>query len=258
MVGKPSVFVGQVFTNNQGEEAVLIKYESARKVMLEFKDDHSFKGYYEVGDIKNGSFKNPYNKSVCGVGYLGVGRHRATDCGVLTPAYRAWTGALTRCYSEESRHKWESYKDCTVHEDWHNFQVFAEWYSSQENFGCGYHLDKDLLVQGNRVYSEDTCCLIPEQVNYAIAGKKSSSRGVPEGVCVDKRYNKYNSSISRFGRDVYLGFFEDAEEAHKVYRVAKKEYLIELAELFKGKISKSAYLALLNWSLDIEKGVTEL
>lgn len=70
---------------------------------------------------------------------------------------------LRRCYDKEFQLKNKSYQGCTVCEEWHNFQNFAEWF--YQNYFDGACLDKDLLCCGNKTYSPDKCCLITRSLN---------------------------------------------------------------------------------------------
>lgn len=66
-----------------------------------------------------------------------------------------------------------SYADVVVSLEFLNFQKFATWYYRQP--GCmekGWHLDKDLLsMPGKRIYSPDTCCFLPSEINNALRAK---------------------------------------------------------------------------------------
>ena len=63
---------------------------------------------------------------------------------------------------------------------------------------------------------------------------------------------KYRASIKRYGKHINLGRFECKFEAFQTYKGAKEAYLKELAEKWKGKIDNRAYLALINYEVDID------
>ncbi|MCX2693707.1 hypothetical protein OO256_22145 [Pseudomonas sp. DCB_CB] len=65
------------------------------------------------------------------------------------PFYKAWTGMLERCYSEKFQIRNPTYQDCSASSDWLAFSSFRAWMSRQDHEGK--HLDKDLLVPGNKV-----------------------------------------------------------------------------------------------------------
>lgn len=77
-----------------------------------------------------------------------------------------------RCYSEAYQRRFPTYRDCSVCDDWHVFESFREHVSGLENFDKlgtqDLHLDKDLLVPGNRVYGPGLVALVCPQVNASV------------------------------------------------------------------------------------------
>ncbi len=93
---------------------------------------------------------------------------------------------LERCYSEKRQKIQPTYKDCTVHADWRNYQLFAKWY--YENYpsdGEKYDIDKDILVEGNRVYSPEACMFVTRKENTVKALAKSYAFVSPDGIEVE-------------------------------------------------------------------------
>jgi hypothetical protein len=165
--------------------------------------------------LKNGKFKNLYYPSVHGVGFLGEGVHKVRQDGKLTEVYKTWVGMFSRCYSKSYLDKQPSYIGCTVSSKFHNFQLFGDWYVKQEYSNKGYHLDKDILIQGNKIYSPDTCCLVPEEINAAVCGSKII--GVDKFGTSKRLNGKYQLKYSEFGLRVLLGDFDSFEEATLCY-----------------------------------------
>lgn len=64
--------VGEVFTSNEGCEFVIIEYNGATNVVIEFCDKHKARVHTQYGSCRNGKVKNPYHPSVYGKGYLGL------------------------------------------------------------------------------------------------------------------------------------------------------------------------------------------
>lgn len=78
---------------------------------------------------------------------------------VIHPAYTVWQHMLQRCYNAKVKEKQPTYINITCCEEWLSFSNFALWF--KDNYIYGYHLDKDLLVKENRIYSPDTCIFSP-------------------------------------------------------------------------------------------------
>ena len=72
---------------------------------------------------------------------------------------------IIRCYSNNYHQREPSYKECSVCEEWLNFQNFAKWWYI--NYFEEGDLDKDLLVKDNKIYSPKYCCILPKQINVA-------------------------------------------------------------------------------------------
>jgi len=125
------------------------------------------------------------------------------------PFYDKWYAMLKRCYSPLWHKQYPTYIGCSVCPEWRYFSKFRLWMENQK--WEGMELDKDILIKGNRVYGPDTCCFIPQAINYLFGsgGKKKINLDFPEGVTLtangtyrvqiqirpDKRYRKTISSF---------------------------------------------------------------
>ena len=179
---KQHEMVGKVFPTNYGGDCVVVEYINATKVGVRFLDEARYYTQTDSKSIRKGNVRNYFSKSVYGVGFLGVGEYKSVVSRKESKVYKIWASILQRCYSESGVSANPTYKGCTVCEDWHNFQNFAEWYSSHEHYGLGYHLDKDLLSsKGVKVYSPETCCLIPREINNLFNDSGSTRSNMPQG-----------------------------------------------------------------------------
>ena len=186
-------------------------------------------------------YHEKHKKLVCGVGVNDLSycpKH----------IYQKWISMLKRCYDKKFHARHPSYINCTVCKEWLTLSNFMNWFN--QNYIEGYELDKDILVKGNKVYSPQTCCFVPDVINTALIRREKGKYGVGIGVY---RHNKYVCSFSRGGNKVHLGCFKTKEEAHIAYKSAKEKYIKELAVSYfnKGEITEMVYQALMKYEVDI-------
>ncbi len=58
------------YYTNEGYKVKVLKREG-NKAFIEFQDEHKFQKWVRFADLKEGSIKNPYHKSICGIAYWG-------------------------------------------------------------------------------------------------------------------------------------------------------------------------------------------
>lgn len=163
--------------------------------------------------------------------------------------YHIWRQMLKRCYDESAQQKQPTYRGCSVCEEWHYFTNFYNWYTL--NYVEGWCLDKDILVKGNKIYSPQTCCFVPNEINTIFNKHKNTRCSL--GVCgVFRRGNRFYSVASMFGRNVSLGGYESIEEAKSAYKEAREAYIKRVAEMWKEKLSTNVYNALINYEFSFE------
>lgn len=235
--------VGEQNISNQGCLMTIIAYRKAVDMDIQFTNGCIVRGktYF---NFKNGKISNPLHPSVYGVGYVGVGIYSETT---HPKTYNKWCRMLQRCYCPKYHKNSPTYRGCSVHPDWYNFQNFAKWF--EENYVEGYDLDKDILFKGNKIYSPKTCCFVPQEVNMLFT-KCTSKRGkYPIGV--SKARNKYQATLSSGNELIYLGVYDTPELAFKAYKRAKERDIKDVAKLCKGSISDEAYQALMSYKVEI-------
>lgn len=241
---------GDVFSNRHGDVIEVLSYSDYHNVRVRFIGEHEWENTLEKGQILNGEFKNYYKPNIHGVGFIGRGKYDSKTGGGVV--YRVWTDMLRRCYSEKSYIKNPSYIGCLVEPAWHNFQNFAEWYVNHQFYGFGHELDKDLLVEGNKIYGEKYCTLLPKSLNSMLTSlKKKMDTPLPKGVRFDR--NKYNVRLQIGGIRKSIGRFDSLTEAGEAYNKAKGESLYELADRYKEVITEESYLAILRLGNEIKK-----
>lgn len=147
----------------------------------------------------------------------------------VCPYYRTWKGMLERCYSDKYQETHPTYIGCSVSEDWWRFSNFRSWMEKQDFEGN--QLDKDLLFEGNKVYSSETCVFVTSSVNSFTIDCRASRGEWLIGVCWNKREGKFKSSCSNpfTKKQEYLGYFTCQVEAHQEWLKRKLELATLLA-----------------------------
>lgn len=155
---------------------------------------------------------------------------------------------IIRCYSNDYHQREPSYKECSVCEEWLNFQNFAKWWDI--NYLEGGDLDKDLLVKDNKIYSPKYCCILPKQINIALVKNKYRRGSTLIGVRKRSDCYGYHATIHKYGKSINLGMFATEQEAFDVYKLAKEAYIKELANKFKEILPLNVYNKLLTYKVD--------
>ena len=101
------------------------------------------------------------------------------------PYYKVWKSMIQRVKSLNFRNKRPTYEGCTVCEEWKHFSKFKAWMETQD--WEGRHLDKDLLIKGNRLYSANTCLFVKPLTNTFINEQPRKGGNLPIGVKFCKR-----------------------------------------------------------------------
>lgn len=238
--------------NNNGEEMRIIRYGNCEDIDVQFEDG-TIVEHKQYCHFKVGSIRNPMTPSLYGVGFMGIGDYKGTDeNGKQTKCHKTWSGMYTRCYDPKYHEKYPTYKNCKVCEEWWNHQEFAKWYN-ENYYEVGnerMELDKDILCKGNKVYSPDTCIFVPNSINGLFAKRNKRRGDCPIGVT--KHGDKFMARLNKGnGKIMYLGIYLTVEEAFLAYKIAKEEYIKEVAEEYKGKIPYRLYEALMNYEVEI-------
>ena len=244
--------VGKVCKSLNSGDFKIVKYNDAHNVEIQFLNT-GYEMTVELGNIRNGRVKDPYLASVFGVGVVGA-KYPTRVNGVETKEYILWCHMFERCYSDTYQKKYPTYIDCAVSENFNYYEYFYDWCQNQIGFGNnGWHLDKDLLVKGNKVYSEDSCVFLPQEINSLLI-KHEASRGEHLiGVCWDKAKKAFKAQVRKNkGKSEHLGLFKTEIEAFNVYKTAKESYLKEQANEWKSQIDDRAYNALMNYKVNID------
>ena len=163
--------VGDVYSTSKCGDIVITDYISAKEVKVRFLDSGT-EVITAAKEIRSGGIRDHLAPTVFGVGYLDGIRiqPKGTE---QRRIYDLWANMLKRAYGGYDT----SYTDVTVDPAWHSFKTFLNTFSDIPNYdmflaGMDMHLDKDLRVPENRMYSLSTCQFIPAKDNLDAARNK--------------------------------------------------------------------------------------
>lgn len=246
---------GEMGCNTHGNKMKVIKYTNAMNIVVEFDSGYITECTYQ--NFQLGKVKDYYNKQMLGIGYLGEGLHKTNINRESTKKYRMWCGMLQRCYSDKYHIVHPTYKDCTVVDFWHNFQRFGDWYD--ENYyeieSCeNMQLDKDIIIKHNKIYSPDTCVIVPRNINLLFTRTDSKRGDCPLGVSWNKRNKAYETRCNDGNGNIQLlgyGVSLTKEKAFLLYKEYKENLIKQIADLYKDKIPQKLYDALYRYQVEI-------
>ena len=147
------------------------------------------------------------------------------------PYYSRWVTMLKRCYSDKYQERKPTYIGCTVSDEWLAFSSFKSWMEQQD--WKGNQLDKDILFEGNKVYSADTCVFVTRAVNNFVNDQKAARGEWLIGVCWHKPAEKFQAMCRNplTKKQENLGYFDCEQEAHQAWLNRKLELAHELAAI---------------------------
>ena len=240
-----------------GYKMKIVEYNGKDDITVEFQDEYNAKVHTGYNNFKNGSVKNPYHPSVFNIGYIGQGKYKVSENGKNTVEYIMWYSMLQRCYDPYYINKEPTYINVEVCKEGLNFQNFAKWYNENKYGNEKLHLDKDILVKGNKIYSPETCILLPERINKLFV-KCDAKRGMyPIGVHWDKDANKFKAQCSILDENgkkktKNLGRYNTSKDAFISYKVFKESYIKQVADEYKDLIPQKLYNAMYKWEVEID------
>lgn len=215
--------VGQKFLHPKYGEYKIVEYYNCEKVRIRFmRTGYEYCTTYshiqdlEVFDICH---KGKYNNS------LG-------DTSPDAKAYKSWYNMIYRV------NRCSGYETAKICEEWMVFANYRDWYDAQHKED-GWHLDKDILSNGGGIYSPETCCFLPPEINTFFAKHKKA-----KGYSYNKRRKKFEAYCRNMGKYIHLGMFDAVKEAREAYLTFKRSLLKPLIAPYQDRISDKVYKAM--------------
>ena len=147
----------------------------------------------------------------------------------VCPFYRVWIHMLERCYSTKYQERQPTYVECIVSDNWLKFSNFKAWMMTQN--WEGQQLDKDILFEGNKIYSPETCVFVTQAVNKFTTDRGAARGKWLIGACWHKQTEKFRARCRNpfTKKQEYLGLFTCEQQAHEAWLTRKIELAHELA-----------------------------
>lgn len=207
MTTPKDMVAGFVHSTKNGDIEV-VEYYNRNRVRVRFVKS-GYETHCKSQTLREGRLLDRGSNTVLGIATIGVGPHKNTVNYKTTPAYKCWIGMIYRCYypKQHSYHRYGG-RGVTVCQDWLNFQNFADWYEKNKPDSEGlWQIDKDIKIEGNLVYSPETCRFVSHHENTEKALAKTFKMKSPSGEIVEF----YN--MAKFCRENGLS----KHQLHRVY-----------------------------------------
>ena len=236
----------------------IVEDNGSSGIVVEFQDEYKYRKHTIYANFKSGSIRNPYHPSIYGIGITGC-KYPTKVNGVSTKEYNAWIDMLKRCFMEKTKDKQPSYKNVECCKEWLNFEIFCDWLHSQSNYdkwknGYRWAIDKDILVKRNKAYSQDTCTLVPQNVNCLFLRREAERGKYPIGVTYRSEGFLASCHNPFTNQREELGYYSTPENAFFTYKTYKEDIIKKVAEIeYKsGNITKECYEAMMNYEVEID------
>lgn len=147
------------------------------------------------------------------------------------PCYMRWKSMMQRGYSKAFKEKNPAYVDVSVCAEWHSFMTFRSWMEGQD--WDGNQLDKDMLKDGNNIYSDAACVFIPRYVNVLFTDARAARGAYPVGVCWNAKGSYFQMKCGNGdGTRTIVDCFETPEQAHSAWIIHKASVIRSTIEKY--------------------------
>ena len=237
---------------NCGIEVEIIRYKNNTDIDVLVLSTGEVIQHRRYGDFKRGKIRPSNVKTIHGWGIIDC---KAVDeYGKTLKSFDTWRSMIQRTKDLKFKEKNKAYKDADCCDEWQYYSNFKKWYDESwydVNTGDRMCLDKDILTKGNKLYSPETCIIVPEPINILFTYKRGLDNGLPCGIYYDKSRDKYVAQIQSNNKNMNLGRFNTPEEAFYTYKEAKEKEIKRVADLYKDKIPQKLYNAMYNYEIEI-------
>jgi len=182
-----------------------------------------------------GNVRNPYVKTTCGIGYVGIGKLNTSVDKILA---RSWGHMLDRCYNQKCKeYKYHGDMGVSVCRRWHNRTLFIQdskqlkgWENKALDLSA-YEIDKDYY--GSKMYHPEVCSWILKKDNILYRNSKPFIATDPDGgktteICMSDYARNYDLQTSKISavlkgtRKHHKGFrFEYIHDDKYLYRYSR-------------------------------------
>ena len=248
--------IGEKKIMNCGDECEIIAYRKAMDIDVRFSTGeviyNNCYSNFKKGEILSHFYPTVYNKGIIGL------EPTKDKNGKTLKSYEIWVKILGRCYNSKCWEKHPTYKGCSVCDEWLYYSNFKKWFD--ENYyeidGEKMCVDKDILVKGNKIYSPNTCCIVPNCINCLFIKSNAIRGDLPIGVSYrkNKKSNNYCATlrITNSRKTKFLGFFETPTEAFYAYKKEKEEHIKKIADKYKNYLHPKVYEAMYSYEVNID------
>lgn len=232
--------IGKETISNKGDLSKIIQYDNSKNIVVEFQDEYKYKIKTTYHKFKIGELNNPYNKKYYGIGM--VGETNTFVEGKSKKSFVVWSSMFQRCYGNNKDIKKLSYKDCEVCDEWKIYKNFEKWYD-EHYYYCkdNLELDKDILIKDNKIYSPNTCLIIPQRINNLFINATSKGKGIGFTIRKDLKTKPFSAKCNNNGKLIYLGYYKTKEEAECAYKRYKFKLIKTRIEEYKEYLPKYLY-----------------
>lgn len=229
--------INKININNHGYKMQIIDYKNYYDITVKFIDGYQATVHTNYSSFLSGEVRNPNEINKYG-GVLGNEKCSLQIKDELKKEYNTWMKMLERASKyDDKNERYNSYSNVNICDEWKYFPNFYNWIKEESNYlvwkNGGLEIDKDILSEDSKIYSAQTCCLIPKKLNAMIANLKEglNEKDLPSGI--HKKVNKYRYNFYDLNTKKHewksFDSLEEAYESFKEYKTNKiRKYINDL------------------------------